>query len=261
MKNDKVKNGCAELEDVVAFINSYLGVGDFKDYDGAKNGLQCSNSGKVTAIASAVDAGLGEIKVASHMGADLLIAHHGMFWSPPIPFTGGNYDKIKTLVDSDMAVYACHLPLDAHPQIGNNALIAKALKLRAISSCFEYYGREIGVLAAAPKGGREELERRLSALFPETFKAVRFGSREPKKVAICSGGSGDCVGKLPELGIDTLVCGELSQYHFTVAQELNLNLYPCGHYATERFGVMALGELVAKEFGLKCSFIEMNNPL
>ena len=175
MKNDKGKNGCAELEDVVAFINSYLGVGDFKDYDGAKNGLQCSNSGKVTAIASAVDAGLGEIKVASHMGVDLLIAHHGMFWSPPIPFTGGNYDKIKTLVDSDMAVYACHLPLDAHPQIGNNALIAKALKLRAISSCFEYYGREIGVLAAAPKGGREELERRLSALFPETFKAVRFG--------------------------------------------------------------------------------------
>ena len=147
MKNDKGKNGCAELEDVVAFINSYLGVGDFKDYDGAKNGLQCSNSGKVTAIASAVDAGLGEIKVAAHMGADLLIAHHGMFWSPPIPFTGGNYDKIKTLVDSDMAVYACHLPLDAHPQIGNNALIAKALKLRAISSCFEYYGREIGVLA------------------------------------------------------------------------------------------------------------------
>ena len=215
----------------MAFINSYLGVGDFKDYDGAKNGLQCSNSGKVTAIASAVDAGLGEIKVASHMGADLLIAHHGMFWSPPIPFTGGNYDKIKTLVDSDMAVYACHLPLDAHPQIGNNALIAKALKLRAISSCFEYYGR------------------------------VRFGSREPKKVAICSGGSGDCVGKLPELGVDTLVCGELSQYHFTVAQELNLNLYPCGHYATERFGVMALGELVAKEFGLTCSFIEMNNPL
>ena len=187
MKNDKGKNGCAELEDVVAFINSYLGVGDFKDYDGAKNGLQCSNSGKVTAIASAVDAGLGEIKVASHMGADLLIAHHGMFWSPPIPFTGGNYDKIKTLVDSDMAVYACHLPLDAHPQIGNNALIARALKLRAISSCFEYYGREIGVLAAAPKGGREELERRLSALFPETFKAVRFGASRRKSRYVRAG--------------------------------------------------------------------------
>lgn len=260
MKNLK-KQKIVELQEVVEFINSYLRVGDFKDYEGAKNGLQCENSGKVTSIAAAVDAGLGEIKLAAHMGADLLLAHHGMFWAPPIPFVKHNYDKLKTLIDSDLAVYACHLPLDAHPTIGNNALIAKALGIKIISPCFDFYGAEIGVLAQAPKGGREELEKRLALLFPETFKAIRFGSREPKKVAICSGGSGNCVEKLAELGADTFVCGELSQYHFTTAVELNLNLYPCGHYATERFGVMALGELVAEKFGLKCNFIEMRNPL
>lgn len=260
MKNAK-REKCADLGEITAFMDSCLRVGEFKDYDGAKNGLQCANSGKVRSIASAVDAGLGEMKLAAHMGADLLIAHHGMFWSPPIPFTGRNYEKIKTLADSDLAVYACHLPLDAHPRIGNNALIAKALGLKALSRCFDFCGEKIGVLAAAPKGGRDELERRLSALFPETFKAIRFGSKEPEKVAVCSGGSGSCVGELAAVGADTLVCGELSQYHFTMAQELGLNLYPCGHYATERFGVMALGEIVAKKFGLKCSFIEMRNPL
>lgn len=250
-----------ELDEIVAFMDEYLAAADFNDYDGAKNGLQCANSGKVGLIATAVDAGLGEIKLAAHMGANLLIVHHGMFWNPPIPFVGANHDKIKTLVDSDMAVYSSHLPLDAHPKIGNNALLAKALGLKVISKCFDFHGSEIGVAAAAPKGGRDELERMLSALFPDTFKAIRFGSREPKVVGICSGGSGDCIAQLSQIGADTLVCGELSQYHFTTAQEQNLNLYPCGHYATERFGVMALGELVAEKFGLKCNFIEMRNPL
>ena len=99
-----------------------------------------------------------------------------------------------------------------------------------------------------------------SPLPPEQIPTT-FGSREPKVVGICSGGSGDCIAQLSQIGADTLVCGELSQYHFTTAQEQNLNLYPCGHYATERFGVMALGELVAEKFGLKCNFIEMRNPL
>lgn len=249
-----------DLWEVVNFLDSYCELAKFKDYDRAKNGLQAENSGKVARIATSVDAGLGEIKIAAHLGVDLLIVHHGMFWNPPIPFVNSNYEKIKTLIDSDIAVYSVHLPLDAHSKIGNNALIAKALGLKKLGTCFEYGGENIGVLAAAPKS-REELEASLKNLFPTTFKAIRYGSKTPKKVAICSGGSEDSLGELISMGVDTFICGELRQHHFVLAQEVGLNLYPCGHYATERFGVMALGEVVAQKFGLDCSFIEMPNPL
>ncbi len=252
----------ASLHDVVEFIDDYCKIDEVKDFDGAQNGLQFENSGRVGRVATAVDAGLCEIELAAHLGADMLIVHHGMFWTPPIPVTGPNYRKVKALIDADIALYSVHLPLDAHREVGHNVLIAKALGLKLCGGCYGYEGNDIGVVANAPKGGRETLERKLAELFPETFKAIRFGSETPQKVAICAGSPGDrAIEMLPKLGIDTLVCGELRQRHFTSAQELKLNLYPCGHYATERFGVMALGELVAKKFNLQCDFIEMPNFL
>lgn len=251
----------ADLNSVVKFLDEYCAIADYSDFDGSYNGLQFENSGKVTRIVTAVDVGISEIKAAALLGADLLLAHHGMFWTPPIPFVRHNYEKIKTIIDNDMAVYAVHLPLDAHPQIGNNILIAKALNLKSLGGCFEHAGKQIGVIAEAPKAGIVELERRLKALFPATYKQIRFGGITPSKVAICSGSCGDVVALLPEIGVDTLICGELRQRHYTMAQELRLNLYPCGHYATECFGIMALGELLAKRFGLECDFIEMSNPL
>lgn len=250
-----------DLNSVVDFLDEYCGISKYSDFDGSYNGLQFENSGKVTHIVTAVDAGLSEIKAAALLGADLLLAHHGMFWNPPIPFIRHNYEKVKTIIDNDMAVYAVHLPLDAHPQIGNNILIAQALGLTPIGGCFEHAGNQIGVIAEAPKSGIVELERRLMALFPATYKQIRFGSVTPQKVAICSGSCADAVAMLPGMGVDTLICGELRQRHYTMAQELRLNLYPCGHYATECFGIMALGELLAKRFALQCDFIEMSNPL
>lgn len=257
MKTKKI----AKLAEVVKFMDEFCGKDLVKDFSPAHNGLQFENSGKVVKIASAVDAGIAEVREAKKMGANLLLTHHGMYWNSPIPAVASNYEKIKTLVDSDIAVYAMHLPLDAHDKIGNNVLIAKALNLKIVDRCFEHEGTKIGVVASLAKGGRNELEKRLKNLFPDTFKAIKFGSENPKKIAICSGSCGDVVGLLPSLNIDTLICGELREHHFSVAQALNLNLYPCGHYATERFGIAALGELVAKKFSLDCDFIEMNNPL
>ena len=251
----------ADLNSVVEFLDKYCAISGYSDCEGSYNGLQFENSGKVSRIATAVDAGINEIKAAALLGADLLLAHHGMFWTPPIPFVRHNYEKIKNIIDNDMAVYAVHLPLDAHPQIGNNILIAQALNLTPVGGCFEHAGKQIGVLAEAPKAGISELERRLKSLFPSTYKQIQFGSITPSKIAICSGSCGDAVALLPEIGVDTLICGELRQRHYTMAQELRLNLYPCGHYATECFGIMALGELLAKRFGLECDFIEMSNPL
>lgn len=260
-KFSKNKNAAASLEDIVEFMDEITGCRNFADYDGAFNGLQVENSGSITRIACAVDASLFEIEAAENMGADILIVHHGLFWSKPYPFTGAAYNRIKKLVEGDIAVYSSHLPLDAHPEIGNNALIAKALDLKKEGSCFPALGSDIGCVCSAPKGGRLELCRRLKKLFPNTHKEISFGKEFPEKIAICSGSCGDAVYELPSMGIDTLVCGELRQRHFCVAQELGLNLYPCGHYATERFGVMALAQLVSDKFGLDFEFIEMNNPL
>ncbi len=256
-----MKNKVAKLSDVVAFMDAYCDINSIKDFPAAKNGLQFENGGKVRKIATAVDAGIAEVREAARLGADLLIAHHGMFWNAPIPMVGANYEKIKTLISSDIAVYAMHLPLDAHSQIGNNVLIAKGLGLRISGRCFECGGVDIGVVATSPKGGRATLENRLKKMFPQSYKEIKFGSENPKKIAICSGSCGDALEEMPLLGIDTLVCGELREHHFSVAQALNLNLYPCGHYATERFGVATLGELCAKKFSLECEFIEMGNPL
>jgi len=251
----------ASLKKVVSFIRDYCDIDSFSDYPPAHNGLQFENSGSVTKIAAAVNAGLAEIQNAAHMGADLLLVHHGLFWSPIEPVVEYNYEKFKTLIDSDMAVCAVHLPLDAHPEIGNNVLIAKALNLKVSGRCFEHEGQNIGVIANAPRGGTPELCKLLRSLFGETYKEILFGSSAPKKVAICSGSCGDVLPIMRDYGIDTLICGELKLRHFTMAQEMKLNLYPCGHYATERLGIAALGGLVAKKFGLQSCFVEMRNPL
>mgnify|MGYP002542678280 CR=1 FL=1 len=251
----------AKLFEIVEFLNDFCKISEIKDFSPARNGLQFENSGIVTRIAAAVDAGGAEIETASKLGADLLIAHHGLFWGETIPVVDFNYQKTKTLIDFDMAVYAVHLPLDANDLIGNNVMIAKALKLKIVGRCFEHEGTAIGVIAEAPKEGRPELESRLKNLFPKTYKEILFGSQMPKKIAICSGSCGDAVPYLRDIGVDTLVCGELRQRHFSMALDMKLNLYPCGHYATECFGIAALGELVSKKFGLPCDFIEMNNPL
>jgi len=251
----------AKLAGIVKFMDAYCRADKFDDYPAAHNGLEFENSGEVRKIAAAVDAGVAEIRAAAEIGADLLVVHHGMFWRPPIPAVGANYEKIRALVKSDIAVYAMHLPLDAHEKIGNNVLICRALNLRKIGRCFECGGAKIGVLAAAPAGGRAELERRLKKLFPKTYKEIPFGTKKPKRVAVCSGSCGDAVAEMPKLGIDTLVCGELREHHFAMAQELGLNLYPCGHCATERFGAEALGKLAAEKFSLGFEFIESENPL
>jgi len=173
-----------DLQKVVTFLDSYCDIAGFQDSPEARNGLQFENSGNVTKIATAVDAGIAEFELAAHMGANLLIVHHGMFWGAPAPFVGANYQKIKTLTDSDIAVYSAHLPLDAHPQVGNNVLIAGALGLKQAGRCFEFGGGEVGVLAVPPEGGLAELQKRLKRLFPKTYKEIICGTSKIKKIAM-----------------------------------------------------------------------------
>jgi dinuclear metal center YbgI/SA1388 family protein len=174
---------------------------------------------------------------------------------------GASKAKIKTALDGNLAVYGAHLPLDGHPEIGNNALLADALGLKKIGSFLKYEGNDMACIASGPKGGRAVLAERLKALFPGTYQAIEYGSTHPERIAILTGSGQSAVPKLLAEGIDTLVTGELRQHHFNMAQELGLNLYPCGHYATEVFGVKALAAEVAEKFGLEWAFVEQPCPL
>lgn len=245
-----------KLVDIVAYCDERIRLTEVKDFDGAYNGLQIENNGEVTKVAAAVDAGKLPFEQAAASGVDFIICHHGLYWTKPIPLVGSDYAKIKTAFDANLAVYGAHLPLDCHPEIGNNALLADALGLKKIDSFLNYEGNDVAVITEGAPGGRTELAAGLKALFPQTYQAIEYGSEQPERIAILTGSGQSAVPHLKANGVDTLITGELRQHHFNMAQELGLNLYPCGHYATEVFGVKALAAEVAEKFGIEWCFIE-----
>lgn len=249
------------LQEIIAFCDTRTRRAEISDFDGAHNGLQIENNGTVKKIAASVDGSMASIQAAIHAGADFLICHHGLFWNPPVPLTGSAFTKIKLALDHNLAVYGSHLPLDCHPEIGNNALLAKTLGLNPVDTFLPYEGQDIAVISEAPKGGRNELAQKLKACFPETYQAIEYGSEAPQRVAILTGSGQSAIPHLLPNGIDTLITGELRQHHFSIAQELQLNLYPCGHYATEVYGVQALATEAAKTFNIDWVFLNQPCPL
>lgn len=249
------------LQEIVAYCDTRTRCAEIRDFEGAHNGLQIENNGSVKKIAASVDASTASFHAAIDAGADYLICHHGLFWNPPVPLTGPALTKVKLALDHNLAVYGSHLPLDCHSEIGNNALLAQTLDLNPIDTFLPYEGQDIAVITNPPKGGRSELAQKLEACFPETYQAIEYGSETPERIAILTGSGQSAVPHLLPNGIDTLITGELRQHHFTMAQELELNLYPCGHYATEVFGVQALAAEAAKKFQLDWVFLDQPCPL
>lgn len=251
----------APLADIVAYCDERTRLHAVKDFPGAHNGLQFANSGKVTKIGAAVDAGLVPFQMAAERGIDFLVVHHGMFWKEQAPVTGPVYDKFRTLVKHDIAVYGSHLPLDAHPEIGNNAMLARKLGLTVASWFLPYEGVNIAALCDSGALHRAELAARLRTLFPKSFRAIECGREVPGKIAILSGSGRSALAHLKAQGCDTLITGELRQEHFNEAQESGFNLYPCGHYATEIFGVHTLAKELGEKFGLPVEFVATGCPL
>ncbi|PTY04695.1 Nif3-like dinuclear metal center hexameric protein [Opitutaceae bacterium EW11] len=249
----------ATLQELVDYCDQRTRRTAFKDAPGAQNGLQVANSGKVTRIGAAVDAGLIPFQKAVAAGIDFLIVHHGMYWDMPRPLVGPVYERVATLIRGNCALYSNHLPLDAHPEIGNNALLAQQLGLTPDRPFLVRDGEPIGWIAAAT-GDRAALRRNLHALYPRVV-AVECGSTAPKAIAFCSGSGNSAVPDLAREGVDTLVTGELREEWFNVAQEQKLNLYLCGHYATEVHGVRALAAELSAKFHLPWEFIATDNPL
>ena len=241
-------------EDIVNYCDQRTKISEIKDFPGAFNGLQIQNLGTISKIGASVDAGIVPFQNAISKGIDYIITHHGLFWSPPFPITGPAYQKVKLCLDHNLAVYGSHLPLDCHPEIGNNAILAQKLGLVPTSSFLPYEGVDIGLITKHTQS-RKDLSNRLESLFPKGINSMEFGTEKPSTIAILTGSGQSAVDKILNAGTDTLITGELKQHHFNLAQELKLNLYACGHYATETFGVDALAQEVAEKFDLPYEFI------
>ena len=246
----------APLDTIITHLDERLNVAGVPDYPGALNGLQLDGGGDIRKVATAVDASLPVVRDAVAEGADLLIVHHGMFWSGAQPIVRGLYDKLKLAMDAGLAIYSCHIPLDVHPELGNNALLAKAVGLEEPEPFFDWKGIKLG-LKAESGGLLADLSSKVeAAVGSPVHVCAGSGSEAAGVVGIITGGAGSEINAIAAEGIDTFITGEGPHWSYTSAQELGVNIIYGGHYATETFGVRALGRYLADEFGVEEVFLD-----
>jgi len=246
----------SDLKYLVESANQWLKVSEIPDYPGAVNGLQLQNNGKISKIAAAVDACLPVIRAAVAAGADLLVVHHGMFWNGARPLTGSVYEKLKLAMDHNLAIYSCHIPLDVHPELGNNACLAKALDFSPVEPFFQWKGIQLGVRHRGSMS-REALLAKVATATGNPVHLCPGGPEMVRDIGIITGGAGAEVFAIAETGIDTFITGEGPHWSYTVAEELGLNIFYAGHYATETFGVKALAAKWCEENpGLEWCFLD-----
>jgi dinuclear metal center YbgI/SA1388 family protein len=243
------------LAAIVKHCDRILRTVEIGDYAGAVNGLQVENSGAVTKIAATVDASLATIQLAAAAKADLLLVHHGLFWSSRQPWTGKNYEIFRCCVENDLAIYSSHLPLDVHPKLGNNAQLCAALGLKNGASFFESHGQKIG-FKARTKISRDELAKKLERATGVKPKLIPGGKGICERIGIVTGGAGAELKQAAAEGVDTFITGEGPHWTFALAEELGLNVFYGGHYATETFGVNALAAQLSQKFKLPWRFLD-----
>jgi len=249
-----------KLDRIIGFLDRELKVVGFRDH--SNNGLQVENSGRIRKVCCGVDASLAFFEEAMRREADLLVVHHGISWTDSLKrLTGLNYRKVSSLMRDDMALYACHLPLDAHPRYGNNVGICKALGLRRLKKFGLYEGTLIGFQGELPKPMRwADFKALVRRVISRELRTMDFGKAVVRSVAVVSGGGADEIAEAGEKGIDVFLSGEakLSAYHR--AQEYGLNGVFAGHYATEVFGVRALADLLRRKFKVDAEFVNLGVP-
>jgi dinuclear metal center YbgI/SA1388 family protein len=245
----------APLSKIVDFCDRTLRTAQVKDFDGAVNGLQVENRGQVTRIAAAVDASLATVRLAIAAKADLMIVHHGLFWSPSHPWTGRRYELLRLLLDHDLAVYSSHLPLDLHPKLGNNVQLCAALKLKSLKPFFFEKEQFLGFQARA-EISRADLARQLHGILGAAPVILPGGPALCRKIGVVTGGAGGDLRLAASEGVDTFVTGEGPHWTYAVAEELKLNVLYGGHYATETFGVKALAAELSRKFKVPWVFLD-----
>ena len=252
--------GSVPLSEIAKHLDTLLRTADVPDYAGALNGVQVENEGPITHVAVAVDASLQTIRSAVEAGANLLVVHHGLFWAGAQPLRGRLYERFRLLFAHDVAVYSSHLPLDVHPTLGNNARLARALALDPTEGFARFQSIMVGLMGNADVETSVLVDRATSIAVDSGGTLVTVGAspgRRTRRWAICSGAgaSSDTLREAAAAGVDTLIVGEGAHHTGVEAPELGIAVLYAGHYATETFGVRAIGEELEQHFELPWTFI------
>jgi dinuclear metal center YbgI/SA1388 family protein len=240
-------------------LDNLLDVETFKD--SSNNGLQVDNSGKeIKKILTGVDASQEFFEHAVALGSDMVICHHGISWGDSLKrITGLNYKNIKILMDNDIALYACHLPLDAHGVYGNNAQIVRALELKNVKPFGEYHGNVIGFSGEFGNAIKyDDFKKLVEKKISKNIQTMDFGPSEIKSVAVISGGAASDIHQAGEGGFDVYLSGEAALMAYSPAREFAVNAVFAGHYKTEVFGVKALAKFLSNEYGLDAEFLDLD---
>jgi dinuclear metal center YbgI/SA1388 family protein len=251
----------ARRDEIVAFLDELLEIDSFTDY--GPNGLQVPGAAEVSTVATGVSAQLELFERAAEAGADLVLSHHGLFWDfHPRSLGPAMKVRLKFLFDTDMSLAAYHLPLDAHPEVGNNALICEALGLERAEPLAEHKGRPIGFIGRSADGiPFGELRERCAAAFGQEPFVWDAGPETVHSVGVVSGGAPGNFHEAIARGVDAFLTGETAEHVMADARENRVHFIAGGHYATETFGIRRLGELVADKFGVEHRFVDVPNPI
>lgn len=248
-------------DDIIVFLDEYLQKTAFSDY--LPIGLLVEGRADVSKVATGVSASAELFDAAAAWGADMILVHHGMFWDSEERVVRGHVRaRLKTLLENDITLAGYHLPLDAHPEVGNNALFARAMGFLRPEPFVEYKGRKIGFRGDLEPVALEEFVRRASAFYgAEPKTAFASGKSVISSCAVVSGGAWEHVLDAAQAGIDCYVTGSADEPAYHLARELGVNFLAFGHYLTERAGILRLGAEVGSRFGVEVQFFESENPL
>jgi len=247
----------ATIKNVAHYIHELLDVDAFKDY--APNGLQVQGKEKLKKIVMGVSATQALIEAAIEKEADAILVHHGWFWDKEDPrIIGMKHNRLKLLIENDINLLAYHLPLDAHPELGNNAQLAKVLDIH-MEDVMD--GQDVGNYGRLDEYmSLEELGQSIEKKLGRKPMLINAGDHAIRRVAWCTGGAQGYIDKAAKAGVDAYISGEISEHTTHTARENGVHYIAAGHHATERYGVQALGEHVAAKFGLLCEFVDIDNP-
>ncbi len=240
--------------ELVAWLSDYLHIDTFKDP--SMNGLQIEGVDTIRRIAASVDTSARTLQDAADNGADLLLVHHGLFWGKPLAVTGPHAQRLRIALSAGLNLYAAHIPLDAHPEVGNNAMIARALSLQQLQPFGEWAGGKIGLAGSLPLTlSLQDFADRIQKLTGEICLVHGGGSPQVSRLGVLSGEGAGSIAEAAAMGLDTLLTGEPAHKYFYDSFEYGVNVVFAGHYETEVFGVRALAAKIEDTFGIPWQFL------
>lgn len=248
------------LEETVRFLDDLLNNDEWASVDAATNGLQVENSGDVDKVAFAVDASTQTVEMAAERDADMFVAHHGFFWGGKDALVGQDYDRFRRLVENDMALYASHLPLDAHNEVGNNVLLLDAVdaEVEVVDTFADFGAGDVGYVGELPAPvDFDDFTRSVAEAVENEPTVLDFGPDEVESVAVLTGAGGGHIAEAAATGADAYVTGEPKHRAHHDAREHELNVLFAGHYHTETFGVRALRERVDNNLDVDAAYIDL----